>query len=99
MAKKDQAVDNKAAYAAAKIILYPVSSEKSLRLMESGNKLIFVVKKEANKPQVKQAIETQFQVKVTKVNLFTNPRGEKRAYVTFAQDTPAIDVATKMGLI
>lgn len=99
MAKKEQGTDHKLQYEAAKIILYPVSSEKSLRLMESANKLVFVVKPNSSKPQVKQAIETQFQVKVLNVNMFTNPKGEKRAYVTFAKDTPAIDVATQMGLI
>ena len=99
MAKKGQEIAPLEQYEAAKVVLYPVSSEKSLRLMESANKLVFVVRKQADKPAVKSAIEKQFQVKVTKVNIFTNARGEKRAYVTFSQETPAIDVATKMGLV
>ena len=49
------------------IIKYPLSTEKSLRLMESENKLIFVVDKKATKNQIKKAIEEIFKAKVVKV--------------------------------
>lgn len=81
------------------IVKYPVSSEKSIRLMESENKLIFVVDKKADKPEIKKAIEELFKVKVLKVNTFTTTKGEKRAYVKFSAETPAIDIATQMGLM
>jgi len=81
------------------IIKYPVSSEKSIRLMESENKLIFVVDKKAEKGEIKKAIEELFKVKVLKVNTFISTKGEKRAYVKFSAETPAIDIATQMGLM
>ena len=81
------------------VIKYPVSSEKSIRLMESENKLIFVVDKKAEKQEIKKAIEDLFKVKVVKVNTFTTTKGEKRAYVKFSAETPAIDIATQMGLM
>ena len=37
------------------IIKNPVSTEKAVRLMESENKLLFAVNKEANKRQIKEA--------------------------------------------
>ena len=40
-----------------------------------------------------------FKVKVVKVNTFTTTKGEKRAYIKFGDDTPAIDVATQLGLM
>ena len=40
-----------------------------------------------------------FQVKVTKVNTIVTPEGKKKAYVKLSKETPAIDVATKLGLI
>ena len=40
-----------------KIIKCPLSTEKSIRLMEKENKLIFVVDLKANKPEIKKAIE------------------------------------------
>ena len=81
------------------VIKYPLSTEKSIRLMEAENKLIFVVDLRAKKREIKEAIESLFKVKVTKVNTFISPRGKKKAYVQFSDDTPAIDIATNRGLL
>ena len=81
------------------IIKHPLSTEKSIRLMESENKLIFVVDKRAKKEDIKRAIEEVFKVKVSKVNTFTTAKGQKRAYVKFSPETPAIDLATQLGLM
>ena len=81
------------------IIKYPLSTEKSLRLMESENKLIFVVDKKAKKREIKKAIEEIFKAKVLKVNTVISQNCEKRAYVKFSNETPAIDIATNMGLM
>ena len=81
------------------IIKHPLSTEKSLRLMESENKLVFVVDSKAKKNQVKNAIEDLFKVKVVKVNTYFAPDGKKRAYVQFSNETPAIDIATNLGLM
>ncbi len=67
--------------------------------MESENKLIFVVNKKSTKKDIKKSIEEMFKVKVEKVNTFVSSEGEKRAYVKFSSATPAIDIATKMGLM
>ena len=82
-----------------KVVKYPVSSEKSIRLMEAENKLIFMVDRRANKHDIKGAIEELFKVKVVKVNTYIGPDGKKRAYVKLSPDTPAIDVATQLGLM
>ena len=81
------------------IIKYPLSTEKSLRMMESENKLIFVVDKKATKQEIKKAIEEMFKAKILKVNTVVTQDGIKRAYVKFSQETPAIDIATTMGLM
>ena len=81
-----------------KIVKYPLSTEKNVRLMESENKLLFVVENSATKKEIKDAIEKMFNVKVDKVNTHIMG-GEKRAYVKFSSETPAIDVATNLGLI
>lgn len=82
-----------------KTIKNPLSTEKSIRLMESENKLIFVVDKKSRKADIKKAIEEIFKVKVIKINTFVTPAGEKRAYVKFSAETPAIDIATQLGLM
>lgn len=82
-----------------KVIKYPVSTEKSIRLMESENKLMFVVDKKATKNEIKKAIETIFKAKVVKINTFNDQHGKKKAYIKFSDETPAIDIATEMGLM
>ncbi|MBC8444144.1 50S ribosomal protein L23 [Candidatus Woesearchaeota archaeon] len=84
---------------AYKIIKHPLSTEKSIRLMESENKLIFMVDNSAKKPEIKLAIEKIFKAKVEKVNTFIGPDGKKRAYIKFSNETPAIDIATNLGLM
>ena len=81
------------------IIKYPLSTEKSIRLMESENKLIFVVSNKTTKKEIKKAVEEMFKVKIDKVNTFVNADGEKRAYVKFSSKNPAIDIATQLGLM
>lgn len=79
-------------------IKYPLSTEKGIRLMESENKLIFVVDKGATKAEIKDEIEKLFSAKVADVNTLIT-RGEKRAYVRLRPETPAIDVATQLGIL
>jgi len=81
------------------IIKYPVSTEKSMRLMEAENKLIFVVDKMAGKDIIKKEIERLFKVKVDKVNTLIDNNGKKKAYIKFNKANPAIDVATELGLM
>jgi len=81
-----------------KTIKYPLSTEKSIRLMESENTLIFIVDKKATRIDVKKSIEDAFNVKVTRVRTLIT-KGKKKAYVQFSNETPAIDVATKLGLM
>lgn len=81
------------------IIKAPISTEKAIRLMESENKLVFLVDKKATKTIIKAEIESMFKVKVKNVNTLIGPDAKKKAYVTFAEDTPAIDLATKLELM
>ncbi|MDP6293384.1 MAG: 50S ribosomal protein L23 [Candidatus Woesearchaeota archaeon] len=80
------------------MIKYPLATEKSIRLMEEQNKLIFVVEDGAKKEHIKAAIEKEFKCKVDKVRTLITG-GQKRAYITFNKETPAIDVATATGIM
>ena len=80
------------------IIKHPLSTEKSIRLMNDQNKLAFVVHSKANKSDIKKAIEEIFKVKIVAVNTYIM-KGEKRAYVRFSSETPAIDIATQLGFM
>ena len=82
-----------------KIIKYPVSTEKAVRLMEADNKLIFVVERKSNKPEIKKALEEMFKIKILKINTVITPKGKKRAIVKLSKETPAIDIATQLGMM
>ncbi len=81
------------------VIKYPLSTEKAVRLMESENKLLFVVNRKANKKDIKNAIEKLFKVKVLDVNTLIDGQGKKRAYIKLAVENSAIDVMTQLGLM
>ena len=59
------------------VLRRPLITEKNTVLQAQG-KYAFEVAKEANKPQIKQAVEKAFNVKVTAVNVMTVPGKEKR---------------------
>jgi len=81
------------------VIKHPLATEKSIRLMESENKLVFVVEQKATKTQIKEAIEELFEAKVENIHTLNTNGNQKKAYVQFSEDTPAIDIATKLGLM
>jgi large subunit ribosomal protein L23 len=58
------------------ILLAPVVSEKSYSLLDE-NKYTFLVASDANKTEIKIAVETVFDVKVTRVNT-ANRQGKVR---------------------
>ena len=74
-------------------------NEKTIKMMESENKLIFVVDRAARKADVKKAVEEAFKVKVIDVNFLNDMKGNKKAYVRLSGDTPAIDIATQLGMM
>jgi large subunit ribosomal protein L23 len=80
-------------------IKYPLSTEKAIRLMESENKLIFVVDRKDSKNEIKKEIESLFGVQINKINSLIDRDGKKRMIVSLTGDVLAIDVATNLGLM
>ncbi len=74
-------------------------TEKTSLLMEKHNVLTLIVDRKATKPQIKEAVERMFGVKVVKVNTLITPRGEKKAYVKLAPEYSAVDVAARAGVM
>lgn len=81
------------------IIKHPLTTEKNVKIMQNENKLVFVVDRRASKPEIKKAAEELFKIKIIKVTTLILPSGEKKAYVKLSAETPAIDVATQLGLL
>jgi large subunit ribosomal protein L23 len=80
------------------VIVAPVISEKSTRAAEKSNQAVFKVLRDAHKPEIKNAVEKLFNVKVEGVRTL-NVKGKtkrfgqsmgvrsdwKKAYVTLAE--------------
>lgn len=61
------------------VIKKPLFTEKGMDMKESENKILIQVNTDANKHEIKQAMEEIFKVKVDKVNV-VNIKGKKRRY-------------------
>ncbi|MHA1238880.1 MAG: 50S ribosomal protein L23 [Candidatus Odinarchaeia archaeon] len=81
-----------------KTIIRPVISETALELIESENKLVFIVDRKANKKIIKESIEKLYEVKIQKVNTLILPNGKKKAYIRLAPEYSASEIATKLGI-
>jgi large subunit ribosomal protein L23 len=68
------------------VILRPVVSEKSYALLDNGV-YTFIVAGEANKIEIRQAVESIFGVRVTKVNTMNRAGKRKRNRKTFTFGT------------
>ena len=80
-------------------ILYPIMTEVTSRILETENKLVFIVNVKATKADVKRAVEELYEVAVEKVNVTITPEGEKKAFVKLHPDYKAVDVAIKLGIL
>jgi len=81
------------------VILHPVMTEVTSRLLETENKLVFVVSIAAKKADIKRAVEQLYEVEVKGVNTAVTPKGEKKAFVKLQPNYKAVDVAIKLGIL
>lgn len=76
----------------------PIMTEKAVMLMETKNVLVFRTTMKKSKTEFKKEFEELFNVKVDKLN--SQIKGnQKYFYIKLNLKTPAIDVATKLGLM
>ena len=81
------------------VIKHPLMTEVTSRMLETENKLVFIVDRAAGKKEIKQAVEHLYEVAVVKVNVAITSKGEKKAYVKLHPDYKAADVAIKLGIL
>jgi large subunit ribosomal protein L23 len=80
------------------MIFKPITTEKAVKLIEIENTLIFEVERRPNKTELKKEFEEIFNMKVDKIR--TLIKGNKKfAYIKLDKKNPAIDLATKLGMI
>lgn len=74
-------------------------TEKAMNNVELLNELVFVADLGATKPEIKKAIEDEYKVKVIRINTTIDQRKRKKVTVRLSEETPAIDIATRLGMI
>jgi large subunit ribosomal protein L23 len=87
------------------ILLHPYVTEKTLNMMQGtpaqnlkdGNRLEFIVRREASRDQVKKAFEELFEVKVAKVNTRVRRDG-KHAIIKLKPGFSAEEVGMRIGV-
>ncbi|MBM3229225.1 50S ribosomal protein L23 [Candidatus Parvarchaeota archaeon] len=79
-------------------ILYPVTTEKAISMIEIENKILFVVDKDSTKKGIRDEVEKTYGVKVEFVNTHITPGGQKRAYVKLKKGFKADDIAAKLKI-
>ena len=82
-----------------KIIKYPVSTEKAVRLMKKDNKLTFIVERKSTKLDIKKALEHIYKLKISEINTVITNKGLKKAYIKLSKETTALDIATQIGIM
>ena len=81
------------------VLKYPVVTEKSISIIETENKLVFIVDRRATKHDVKRGLEKLYKVKVEKVNIIITPKGEKKAVIKLKPEFKAADIAIRLGIL
>jgi len=87
------------------IILHPYVTEKTMNAMsgtptqdlKDGNRLEFVVRKDATKLDVKKAFEEKFQAKVAKINIKLMKDG-KHAIIKLKEGYSAEEIGMRIGI-
>ena len=80
------------------MILKPLSTEKAVKMIDLENTLLFQVGRNNSKDEIKKEFEKMFNVKVDKVRTHI-VNNKKTAHIKLKKEFPAIDVATKLGMI
>jgi len=80
------------------ITLKPVTTEKAVRMLDIDNTIIFTTEMRASKPEIRKEVEKIFSVKVKALRTAIKAN-KKYAYVKLIKSNPAIDIATKLGMI
>ncbi|WP_247729074.1 50S ribosomal protein L23 [Halovivax limisalsi] len=80
------------------LIDYPLVTEKAMNDMDFENKLQFVVDPDATKPEIRDEVESRFDVSVTGLNTQVTMKGKKKAIVTLDEADDAQEVASRIGV-
>jgi len=81
------------------VIRYPLLSEDAVTLLESENKITFIVNIKSDKHDIRRAVQSLYEVTVDQVRTLVTPEGEKKAFVKLTPEFKAADLAVRLGIL
>jgi ribosomal protein uL23 len=92
-------IKTNATLADLEVLLYPLVTEKAVGMIESENKITFVVNDNSTKPEIKKRVEEAYGVKVRGINVIRDMKGRKKAIIKLDEKSKASELATKLGVL
>ncbi|MHB1830343.1 MAG: 50S ribosomal protein L23 [Candidatus Micrarchaeaceae archaeon] len=80
-------------------LIYPLSTEKALNMIDKNNTISYIVDLRSNKQEIKKEFEDIFGVKVVSINTEITLKNTKRAYIKLKPEFKASDIARKLKLV
>jgi len=81
------------------VLKYPLATEKAIKMIEANNIIAFIVDSRATANLIKNELESKFKVKIDNIRIMIDTKGRKKAYIKLNNESPAIDIATKLGIM
>jgi large subunit ribosomal protein L23 len=81
------------------LLRFVLMTEKSIRMIEAENKLIFIVDRKSTKNTIKEAFEKSFDSPVAAVKTQNDQKGRKRAFIKLKNPGAAGEIAIRLGII
>lgn len=81
------------------VVKYPLLSEDAVTLLETENKITFIVDLRSDKNDIRRAIQELYEVRVEAVRTLITAEGDKKAFVKLTPDFKASDLAVRLGIL
>ena len=81
------------------VLKFVVMTEKAIQMIETQNKLVFIVNRKSNKDKIKSAAESIFESPVASVKTVIDQKGRKKAFIRLKKEGAAGEIAIRLGII
>ena len=80
------------------VLIKPLMTEKAVRMIETENKIVFIVVRKATKEEIKKEFESAFESKIKSINMHIR-KNLKIAFIKLKEENAALNIATKLGVM
>ena len=73
-------------------------TEKSVKMVEIENKIVFIVARTSRKGDIKKEFESTFDSKIASINIQIR-KNQKIAFIKMKEPNAAVNIVTKLGIM